>query len=584
MKPRCSLQINPLRFRRLQSTKPFYVTTPIFYVNAAPHIGHLYSMLMADARSRWEQMHPSRSAFMLTGTDEHGLKIQTAAKKQGLEPKALVDQVAQNFKELCSSANISYDRFMRTSDEDHVRLTQYFWRLMREKGYIYKGSHSGWYCVSDETFYPESSTEEIEKDGKTIRISTESKHEVTYGTETNYFFKLSQFQQQLIDYLEQNPEFIKPRHRYEFILNELTRSKLEDLSISRPASRLQWSIEVPDDPSQKIYVWFDALLNYLTAANFPHGFTTPNTTNYNFTTPTENIWPATHIIGKDIIRFHCIYWPIFLIAAGVELPREVIVHSHWLSSGSKMSKSLGNVVHPADILQYYGTDPVRFFFIENSNIREDCKFSDELLHASRVQLLNKYFNLAMRVTSPNFNIADAVRYHHHHHHHRSNELQEEHPEQLAELITSFQTKIDALYATMDDRFQQFDYSKAIQSWWEVVSLANQIFQMGEPWKYARALQQENSQDLDSVKREMYTRLSLRYVYVAAEALRVASILIQPVMPSLASQVLDLLKVRENKRTCEFARLGADESYGEGANDESPRPLLSKLKVRQVAAS
>ena len=298
-------------------------------------------MLIADTRNRWEKLNPSKQAYMLTGTDEHGLKIQNTAEKLGIEPKELVDKVSNNFKSLASQLNIKYDRFIRTTDLDHVEVAQKFWTMMMEKGYIYKGTHSGWYCISDETFYPESGLEEVEKDGKMVKISIESRNEVVYETETNYFFKLSLFQNDLIEYLKQNPQFIKPNHRYKFILNELMTTKLSDLSVSRPSSRLKWGIDVPNDPSQKIYVWFDALLNYLTATGFPNGFTKEGN---KFITLDSNPWPATHIIGKDIIRFHCIYWPIFLMAAQIDLPKQVIVHTHRLGEGFKMSKSLGNVV------------------------------------------------------------------------------------------------------------------------------------------------------------------------------------------------------------------------------------------------
>ncbi|KAI5956573.1 MSM1 [Candida jiufengensis] len=566
-------------FKRLKSTKPFYVTTPIFYVNASPHIGHLYSMLIADTRSRWEKLNPNKFSYMLTGTDEHGLKIQTAAEKQGIDPKVLVDRVTGNFKELSNKLDINYDRFIRTTDKDHVNLTHYFWNVMEEKGFIEKGSHSGWYCVSDETFYPEANTEEIEKDGKKIRISSESENEVVYQEETNYFFKLSAFQDQLVQYLQNNPDFIKPQHRYKFILNELMTTKLPDLSISRPSSRLKWSIEVPNDPSQKIYVWFDALLNYLTATGFPNGFLQDS----KYITPEDNLWPATHIIGKDIIRFHCIYWPIFLLAAGIDLPKQVIVHSHWLCEGFKMSKSLGNVVDPIEISEYYGIDPVRFFLMENSNIEDDCKFSETLLERSRDSLLGKYCNLLTRIGGGKFDIRESVEYCKKGKFDDISQLIQNYSlkkdivPSILQLSTDLQDDINNLYTQMDEKIINFDYIRAVQTWWQVINQANQLFQISEPWLYIRAL--KSSSGLDDKTIEDYKKLINYYVFLCSETIRISSILIQPIMPNLSKDILDRLNIDINMRNSDYVKIGADLNYGDGANSNKHKLPLQKLQPR-----
>lgn len=559
---------------RRTHTKPTYTTTPIFYVNASPHIGHLYSMLIADTVTRWNKLNPKNKAYMLTGTDEHGLKVQATAEKLGIEPKQLVDDVSMNFKKLAELSNVQYDRFIRTTDEDHVRLVKWFWELMMEKGYIYEGSHCGWYCVSDETFYPEAQT----KQEGDKRISIETGNEVVMQQEVNYFFKLSAFQQELLEFLLKNPDFIKPKSKYEFIVRELQLTKLGDLSISRPASRLKWSIEVPNDPSQKIYVWFDALLNYLTAAGFPHGFTKAQSEEY--ITPLENIWPATHIIGKDIIRFHCIYWPIFLMAAKIELPKQVIVHSHWLCEGVKMSKSLGNVVDPIEISEYYGVDPVRFFLMANSNIEDDCKFSEELMFQSRELLVNKYANLMLRIGGKNFDILQAIGYYRDGKFDGIEELLREFGlassdvevliKDTQELITS----LNQLYPSMDQKINQFDYMKACKDWWHVIDNANLVFQSAEPWKYAKKLKKEEDN-------EKYRIIMNYFIYLSAETCRIASIVIQPIMPQLSDKILNRLAVEPDRRSSEWCLLGKDLTYGKDANDTSKHELpIERVEIRK----
>ncbi|RLV93486.1 Methionine--tRNA ligase mitochondrial [Spathaspora sp. JA1] len=566
-------------FKRLSSNKPFYTTTPIFYVNAAPHIGHLYSMLLADVRTRWEKLNPDNKAYLLTGTDEHGLKIQAAAEKQGIDPKLLVDQVSDNFKQLAKHVNVEYDRFMRTTDADHITLVRKFWKLMVEKGHIYQGSHEGWYCVSDETFYPENQIEEfINKEGERKKRSIETKNEVVYHKEINYFFKLSKFQDQLLTYLKNNPQFIQPKSKYQLIVNELSKSKLPDLSISRPASRLKWSIEVPNDPSQKMYVWFDALLNYLTATGFPQGFEKRGD---KYITPMANIWPATHIIGKDIIRFHCIYWPIFLMAAKIELPKQVIVHSHWLVDGVKMSKSLGNVVDPIDITNYYGNDPVRFFLIENSNIAEDCRFNEEALGSSRDILLGKYGNLVMRIGAKNFNVYESVQdYHNGKFNHvedtiKLHTINKESIDFLIEQRQDLISQLDSLYERMNCKFVEFDSVKAMQSWWSVLDIINAIFQNAEPWTYAKKIKENPSDKLSSE----YATLVNSYIFLCAETCRITSILLQPIAPDLATSMLDRLGVSKDCRNSTFAKFGADSKYGIGANDKGHKVPLPKLEPR-----
>lgn len=565
----------------LSSTKPFYVTSPIFYVNAKPHLGHLYSMLLCDSRNRWEKLNPSRKSYFLTGTDEHGLKIQEVAAKQGVECKALVDQVSNNFKNLAEKLNIHYDRFMRTTDKDHIKAVEFFWDLMEKKSLIYEGSHNGWYSVSDETFYPESQIENVidQKSGKSKRISKESKNEVFYHEEINYFFKLSQFQENLIHFLESHPEFILPASKYNEVLKELKDYKLTDLSISRPSSRLSWGIPVPNDPSQTIYVWFDALLNYATAAGFPQSFVGEDN---KFIASQDNIWPATHVIGKDITRFHCIYWPIMLMAAGIELPKQIIVHSHWLSEGFKMSKSLGNVVDPIATFDYYGEDSLRFFLIENSNIATDCNYSERAFHATRENIIGKYANLITRSGGSAFDIEGSVQLYKQGKFEnidqiiRMEALNQEEVNDILILKNELHDNLNKLYGVMNDKFMRFDQMKAIQEWWVLIEKANQFFQMGQPWLYTKAMRNES---ITKSKKESFETLQSYYVFMAAETCRITSILIQPVMPSLSNKILDRLAVDQAKRNSNFCIIGGDVTYGGGANSKEHKIPIERIPIR-----
>lgn len=539
-------------------------------------------MLLSDTRSRWEKLNPRQTCYLLTGTDEHGLKIQEVAAKQRVDCKALVDEVSQNFKNLAQLLNIDYDRFIRTTDSDHVDTVKYFWTLMEQKGFIYQGSHSGWYSVSDETFYPETQIEEItdKATGVTKKISKETKNEVIYQDEINYFFKLSKFQPDLIAFLEENPDFVRPAAKYQELLNELKENELPDLSISRPSSRLKWAIEVPNDKSQKIYVWFDALLNYLTAVGFPGKF---KQTEGIFTTPPTNPWPATHVIGKDIIRFHCIYWPIFLMAAGVPLPKQVIVHSHWLCDGFKMSKSLGNVIDPIDTYEYYGEDALRFFLTENSNINSDCNYSEKAFHSTRDNLIGKYANLITRAGGAAFNIEESVQFQAEGRFDNIDQVLDEsilNPQDKDEIITArneLLVGLNSLYDTMNLHMTLFDHMKAIQEWWGPIEKANQLFQLGQPWIYTKALKNEDLSP-DTVKN--LKTIQLYYIYLATETSRITSILIQPVIPSLAAKILDRLNVSPEKRTSDQASVGADTTYGAGANAKTHKIPIQRVPIRE----
>lgn len=484
------------------------VTTPIFYVNAAPHIGHLYSMVLADVAHRFQRLagNPSR---LSTGTDEHGTKVARAAAAAGTPPKPFVDRLSNQFRELANAGNIDYARFVRTTDADHVAEASHVWDTLRAKGWIYRAKHAGWYCVSDETFYPE--TELVEVDGNLK--SRESGSAVEWYEEENWFFKLSELRPKLVELLEQRPDFVLPTSRHRALLAELRAEPLADLSISRPRARCAWGIPVPGDENQTMYVWFEALINYLTVARSqsPHQ-------------SLADWWPATHIVGKDIVRFHAVYWPAFLLAAELPVPEQVVVHSHWTLEGVKMSKSKKNVVDPFEMIKTYGLDSVRYVLAHDGALAHDSPFSPaRLTERHNVNLVNKWANLVSRVSAPKFSIGESLRVW------GERGLPGADGDHLAERC--------AAYAA------SFEFGRYAQIVNDAGMAANLAFQAAEPWT--------NPEHPDS-------RVA---VALAADTCRVMAILLQPICPTYAKTVLDKLDVAHDKRSLEHAALGADLSYG-----------------------
>ncbi|KAJ8031056.1 Methionine--tRNA ligase, mitochondrial [Holothuria leucospilota] len=364
------LQLNPAaKIRNISYTssllngKPVYISTPIFYVNAVPHIGHLYSVVLADFFHRYMKMTGTTDAMFSTGTDEHGLKVQQAAASAGKDPKLFCDEVSQEFKRLFDCSDVAYTDYIRTTEERHRKAVKCFWEELFSRGFIYKGHYEGWYSTSDETFLPEGQiTDGTDKNGQKIKVSVDSGNTVEWTTETNYMFKLSEFGDHLMKWLETNPKSVQPT-KFHSMVKTWVRAGLKDLSVSRQKSRLEWGIPVPGDDSQTIYVWLDALVNYLTVCGYPDSLCG---------------WPGINIVGKDILKFHAIYWPAFLMAAGLEPPQAVVCHSHWTMDNFKMSKSRGNVVDPFDQLKKYSSDGLRYFLL-----REGVLHSDGVLKISQ---------------------------------------------------------------------------------------------------------------------------------------------------------------------------------------------------------
>ena len=363
--------------------KNFYITTPIYYPSGRPHMGHAYSSIIADFFARFKSIDDYKVHF-LTGTDEHGLKIQRSAEKAGKKPKEFCDQISQTFKDLSKTLNLSNTDFIRTTEDRHKKTVQHLWSLLEKNDDIYLSNYSGWYSVSDEAFYNEDEIEEI--NGK--KIAKSSKSNVEWIEEESYFFRLSKWQKPLLEFYENNPDFILPESRKNEVIS-FVKSGLKDLSVSRKT--FTWGIPVPSNDKHIIYVWLDALTNYLSALNYP------DTNNELF----KKFWPASiHLIGKDILRFHAVYWPAFLLAAKIELPKKVYGHGWILSGEEKMSKSKGNILDPLKIIEEYGLDPLRYYLVKEVSFGNDGNISqDRLEDCINSDLANNYGNLCQRVTA-----------------------------------------------------------------------------------------------------------------------------------------------------------------------------------------
>ncbi len=474
----------------------YYVTTAIAYPNGAIHIGHAYEYIAADTIARFKRLD-NHDVFFATGTDEHGLKMLQAANRLGITPKQLADDNAKNFRDTQLALGSTFDRFIRTTDPDHYAASQEIWRRLEEAGDIYLDSYSGWYSVRDEAFYTEDETEVV--DG--VRLSKETRTEVTWTEEESYFFRLSKYQEPLLELYRDHPEFLGPDSRRNEVASFVA-SGLKDLSISR--TTFDWGVPVPGNDKHVMYVWIDALTNYLTAAGFPDD-----------TEAFAKWWPAdVHIIGKDIIRFHSVYWPAFLMSAGIELPRRVHAHGFLFNAGEKMSKSVGNVVDPIDLVDAFGLDTVRFFLFREFSYGQDGSYTkDSIITRMNADLANEYGNLAQRSLSMIAKNCDG---------------QVPQPGDLTEADESLLSLARGTLETARRHVDTQSLHLYVDACWKVLTEANRYFSAQEPWK----LKKTDPERMATV------------LWVTIEVVRIVSILIQPVMPESAGRILDLLGVAE----------------------------------------
>jgi len=474
--------------------KNYYITTPIYYPSGNPHMGHAYSSIVADVFARFKRLD-GYNVFFLTGTDEHGLKIQKAAEENNQKPKDFCDNISKIFKNLSKSLNLSNDDFIRTTEERHYKAVQFFWDRLVSKGYIYLSKYKGWYSVSDEAYYNED--EIVEKDGK--KISIDSGSIVEWVEEESFFFKLSSFQEKLLEFYNKNPEFILPISRKNEVISFVKRG-LKDLSVSRKS--FSWGIKVPNNKKHVIYVWLDALTNYISALNYP------NLEDQLF----KDFWPATlHIIGKDILRFHAIYWPAFLLAADIKPPNRVYGHGWILSDKEKMSKSKGNILDPLEMIKIYGLDQLRYYLIKEVSLGKDGNISNKNIeNCINSDLANNYGNFCQRTFSfAEKNCKGIV------------PIDIDFNSEDLKLLNSFSDNIKKIRSFMDyqllNEYVKFIIDKSFD--------ANKYFNDEAPWN-----KKDDKKRLNTI------------VYVSLEVIRKISILLLPIVPYSANKALTSLNL------------------------------------------
>tara|TARA_Y100000591_G_scaffold147146_1_gene126402 strand:- start:610 stop:2148 length:1539 start_codon:yes stop_codon:yes gene_type:complete len=507
--------------------KNFYITTPIYYPSAQPHMGHAYSSIIADFFARFKKIDGFKVHF-LTGTDEHGLKIQKAAEKKGVETLKFCDQISKTFKDLSKTLNLTNSDFIRTTEERHKKSVQFLWKELEKNDNIYLSKYSGWYSISDEAFYNEDEIEE--KDGKKFAIM--SKSPVEWVDEESYFFRLSKWQKPLLEFYEKNPDFISPVSRKNEVIS-FVKGGLKDLSVSRKS--FSWGIKVPNNKEHVIYVWLDALTNYLSALNYPK----KDDKLY------RDFWPASlHLIGKDILRFHAVYWPAFLLAANIELPKKVYGHGWILSGEEKMSKSKGNILDPLQIVNEYGLDPLRYYLIKEVSFGNDGNISeDRLIECINSDLANNFGNLCQRVISfadkncenkiplsVNFNQDDIL------------------------ILEKYDLNLDVLRKKIDEQNINFYIEFVVNSLFE----ANKYFNDQEPWN----------------KKSDKIRLNT-IVYTALEIIRKICFLLYPIIPNTSLKALKIFDI--NEADIDFSSLNNHKFLVEGNKINQIGILFKKIE-------
>jgi methionyl-tRNA synthetase len=509
-------------------SRTFYLTTPIYYVNGAPHLGHAYTSTAADVLARFKRLD-GYDVFFLTGTDEHGQKVAAAARAAGLDPQSFTDGVADDFRDMARRMNISNDDFIRTTEPRHKRACQAIWQRLVEAGAIYLGAYEGYYAVRDEAFYDESELIAAKNGGKVAPSGAP----VEWVVEPSYFFKLSAFQDKLLAFYEANPGFIAPAAKRNEILS-FVRGGLNDLSISRTS--FSWGVPVPGDTDHVMYVWLDALVNYLTATGYPDE-----------ADPKFRYWPADlHLVGKEIIRFHAVYWPAFLMAAGLPLPKKVFSHGWWTVEGEKMSKSLGNFIDVRPLVEEFGVDPVRFFLLREVPFGGDGDFSRKaLISRLNVELANDLGNLAQRTLSFIAKNAGGVV-----------------PPRgaLHEADHDLLAISDALPEKVRDAIERLAFNEALEDIWKLIRAANAYIDHQAPWALRKT---------DQVRMATVLRVLL-------DAIRTVAFLLQPFMPKSMAALLDQLGVAPEAR--QLAALNTP------LEDDAALPTPSGIFPRHVEAT
>ena len=507
--------------------KTYYITTPIYYPSAKPHMGHAYSSIIADFFARFKRIDGYQVHF-LTGTDEHGLKIQRAAENRGVDTLKFCEEISKTFKDLSKTLNLSNTDFIRTTENRHKQSVQYLWNELIKNDDIYLSKYSGWYSVSDEAFYNDDEIEDV--DNKKVAIS--SKSPVEWVDEESYFFRLSKWEKPLLDFYEKNPDFILPETRKNEVIS-FVKSGLKDLSVSRKS--FSWGIKVPNDDQHVIYVWLDALTNYISALDYP------NVKSDLF----KKFWPASvHLIGKDILRFHAVYWPAFLLAAKIELPLKVYGHGWILSNDEKMSKSKGNILDPLEIINQYGLDPLRYYLIKEVSFGNDGNISQEKLEdCINSDLANNYGNLCQRVTA--FTIKNC---------------ESKIPEKIEfqkddlDILNKYNNNLDNIRSKIDKQDINFYIDYIINSLFE----ANKYFNDQEPWK----------------KKDDIVRLNT-IVYTTLEIVRKISFLLFPIIPHSSLKALKIFNLSE--KDIDFTSIGNNDFLTKGNSINKIEILFNKIE-------
>ncbi len=507
--------------------KNYYITTPIYYPSAKPHMGHAYSSIIADFFARFKRIDGFK-VYFLTGTDEHGLKIQRAAEKKGVEPLAFCDEISKTFKNLSKTLNLTNNDFIRTTESRHKKSVQYLWEELKKNDDIYLSKYSGWYSVSDEAFYNEDEIEDL--DNKKVAIS--SKSPVEWVDEESYFFRLSKWEKALLEFYEKNPDFISPASRKNEVIS-FVKSGLKDLSVSRKS--FSWGIKVPNDNEHVIYVWLDALTNYISALNYPN----KDDELY------KKFWPASvHLIGKDILRFHAIYWPAFLLAAKITPPKKVYGHGWILSNEEKMSKSKGNILDPLEIIKQYGLDPLRYYLIKEVSFGNDGNISQERLEdCINSDLANNFGNLCQRVSAFVIKNCDSKV-----------------PEKIKfenddiKILDEYSQNLDKLRSEIDNQNINYYIDYIVNRLFE----ANKYFNDQEPWK----------------KKDDKIRLNT-IVYTTLEIVRKVTFLLYPIIPQSSLKALKIFNLEE--KDVIFQSIGNNEFLKKGSAINKIDILFNKIE-------